>query len=327
MLFNFSWLYRFAMEENININQLDVFEILFFENQNGYDQGTCSNRIRGKCPLTREMLRVMEDGDGRIPVKDRVKKIQLSNIDDVCKKISVLLLDPAVTIDSQARKELLKKYSDLYCGQREDKRIAFIAEALKTAVKQSDAKKHKLPDWIPCDDANLARYQEQQKKPEETQCPEMLPQSRLLLEEAAQEAVELSRRELNQEALKIRKYVLLERQKLYAPESEEVLLAEANLASTYSKLGRNMDALELREHVLKERRKQFAPESEKVLRAEVNLATTYNKLGRYSDALPLRRHVLETRKNIYPPNHPLVLKAEANLAATLSKLEQHTRGE
>ena len=323
MLFNFSWLYRFALEDNTSLSQLDVFAALFPDTSD-YDQGTCSKRARGKLPLSRAMLCSMEEDDVEGAVEARIKKLRLGNIDAVCRNIAVLLSDEDVVIDGEARKKLLGMYSELHYKEHcHDKRLAFIAEALKISVTQSDSKKIRLPDWVPCGDAELSHYREQ-KKCAGTDGAGTIPVQQMPLEDSADLAVELSRQGRNLEALRLRKHVLEERRKIYAPESEEVLRAEANLATTYNKLGCYQEALSLREHVLKERRKLYGSESEEVLLAEANLATTYSKLGRYEEALSLREHVLKRRRELYGDGSEKVLLAESNLAATYSKFAGHT---
>ena len=83
MLFNFAWLYNFALKDYINISQQEVFGILFpdlYVRDSLPDIGDCSNRISGKLPLTKNMILSLTKDKAKIEC--RIENLHLSDFDE-----------------------------------------------------------------------------------------------------------------------------------------------------------------------------------------------------------------------------------------------------
>lgn len=165
MLFNFAWLYNFALKDYINISQQEVFEILFpalYVGDIPPNAGDCSNRISGNLPLTRPMIQNFKEGAPEI--ESRIENLQLSDFDEICKRIFFMLIDEEFSLEGKKKYDLISTYKRItFSADREsqniDSRLSFIAESLKTAVNQSSAKiKRNNQEWVLCQDKELHNY-------------------------------------------------------------------------------------------------------------------------------------------------------------------------
>lgn len=165
MLFNFAWLYNFALKDYINISQQEVFGILFpdlYVRDSLPDIGDCSNRISGKLPLTKNMILSLTKDKAKIEC--RIENLHLSDFDEICKRIFFMLIDEEFSLEDKKKDELISMYKRItFSANREsqiiDSRLCFIAESLKTAANQSSAKlKSNNQEWVLCQDKELDNY-------------------------------------------------------------------------------------------------------------------------------------------------------------------------
>lgn len=217
-------------------------------------------------------------------VEKRLERLEINDLDAVCKKIIQMVSDRSVVMDSTVRENLRTQYQNLYLeGTQREKRYHFIAETLKASVAQSGSRSKKLPEWAVCSETALEDYRQARQCP----IPEIAHTKTyfqpMAYDDEAQLAIDLSRQGNHQAALQLREEVLHKRREIYPPESVEVLKAESNLATTYNRLGRYEEALALRRHVLEVRQKLYPTGHPDLLRAQANLATALSKMDADED--------------------------------------------
>ena len=127
-----------------------------------------------------------------------------------------------------------------------------------------------------------------------------------------------------QDAVSVREADLAMRRRLGAPE-EQLLNAQANLASTYQSLGRLEEALSMRRDVYSGRVNLLGEEHPQTLSAANNYATCLAELERSKEAKSLLRKTIPVARRVLGENHDLTLKMRRNYAQSLYKDANATR--
>jgi hypothetical protein len=129
------------------------------------------------------------------------------------------------------------------------------------------------------------------------------------------------------EAERVLRDTIAKKQKLFQPESPDLLVTRINLANALYQLGKHAEAHELARDVRAIQERILGPDHAHTLVSLSTEATTLSELKDLAGAARLERDLWERRSRVLGPEHQDTLRTAGNLANTLAGLGQDEEAE